>query len=66
LIRERWLTARVDDCVTPAGVSADYYVPEYPGWTNLVALDGDASTVMRLGMFLLSCRAASLSRRKPD
>jgi 8-oxo-dGDP phosphatase len=26
LIRERWLTARIDNCVTPAGVEVPYYV----------------------------------------
>ena len=39
LIRERWLTARVDDCVTPAGVEVPYYILEYPNWVNIVALD---------------------------
>ncbi len=39
LIRARWLTARIDDCVTPAGVEVPYYVQEYPGWVNVVALD---------------------------
>jgi 8-oxo-dGTP pyrophosphatase MutT (NUDIX family) len=39
LIRERFLTARIDHCVTPAGVEVPYYVLEYPGWVNVVALD---------------------------
>jgi 8-oxo-dGDP phosphatase len=46
LVRERWLTARVDACVTPAGVSMDYYVLEYPGWANVVALDGEDSVIL--------------------
>jgi 8-oxo-dGTP pyrophosphatase MutT (NUDIX family) len=49
LIRERWLTARIDDCVTPAGVEVPYYVQEYPGWVNVVALDKeDHLIVVRL------------------
>ncbi len=46
LIRERWLTARVDDCVTPSGIPADYYVLEYPDWANVVALDGEDHIIL--------------------
>ena len=46
LLRERFLTARVDLCVTPAGVEVPYYVLEYPGWVNIVALDRADHLVM--------------------
>ncbi len=40
LFKDRWLTARVDRCVTPAGVEVPaYYVLEYPDWVNIVAID---------------------------
>jgi 8-oxo-dGTP pyrophosphatase MutT (NUDIX family) len=46
LLRHPWLTARVDDCVTPAGVEVPYYVQEYPGWVNIVALDNDDHLIL--------------------
>jgi hypothetical protein len=39
LVRERFLTARVDDCVTPADMEVPYCVLEYPAWVNIVPLD---------------------------
>ena len=46
LVRERFLTARVDDCVTPAGIEVPYYVLEYPGWVNIVALDKEDHLIL--------------------
>jgi 8-oxo-dGDP phosphatase len=46
LVRERFLTARVDDCVTSAGVEVPYYVLEYPGWVNIVALDKEDHLIL--------------------
>lgn len=46
LVRERYLTARVDDCVTPAGIEVPYYVLEYPGWVNIVALDKEDHLIL--------------------
>ena len=46
LIRERWLTARIDQCVTPAGIEVSYYVQEYPGWVNVVALDKEDHLIL--------------------
>lgn len=38
--RDRWITLREDECVTPEGVVvAPYYVVEYPDWVHVVALD---------------------------
>ncbi|HCN82929.1 MAG TPA: DNA mismatch repair protein MutT [Sphingobacteriaceae bacterium] len=39
LIKEKWATLRVDTCRMPDGTLIDdYYVLEYPGWVNAVAL----------------------------
>ena len=46
LLRERFLTARVDHCVTPAGIELPYYVLEYPGWVNVVALDKEDHLIL--------------------
>ncbi len=46
LFRERYLTARVDQCVTPAGIEVPYYVLEYPGWVNVVALDKEDHLIL--------------------
>ena len=46
LLRERFLTARVDHCVTPAGIEVPYYVLEYPGWVNVVALDKEDHLIL--------------------
>ena len=46
LIRERWLTARIDHGVTPAGIEVPYYVQEYPGWVNVVALDKENHLIL--------------------
>ncbi len=40
LLKERFATVRADTCVTQDGVEVpSYYVLEYPGWVNVVALD---------------------------
>lgn len=47
LHESRWLTVRVDHCVTPSGVEVpSYYVLEYPGWVNVVALDNDDHLIL--------------------
>ena len=46
LVRERFLTARVDNCVTPAGIEVPYYVLEYPGWVNIVAHDKEDHLIL--------------------
>jgi hypothetical protein len=46
LVRERFLKARVDDCVTPANIEVPYYVLEYPGWVNIVALDKEDHLIL--------------------
>jgi 8-oxo-dGDP phosphatase len=47
LHESRWLTVRVDECITPSGVEVPaYYVLEYPGWVNVVALDKDDHLIL--------------------
>ena len=47
LFRDRWLTVRVDHCVTPDNVEVpSYYVLEYPGWVNVVALDAEDHLIL--------------------
>ena len=46
VFRERFLTARIDQCVTPAGIEVPYYVLEYPGWVNVVALDKEDHLIL--------------------
>jgi 8-oxo-dGDP phosphatase len=42
LLRERYITVRADSCVTAEGVDVpSYFVLEYPGWVNIVALDNE-------------------------
>lgn len=42
VFRDRWVSLRADDCVTPTGVEiAPFYVLEYPDWVHVVALDAD-------------------------
>lgn len=39
LVKEQWATLRVDTCRMPDGTLIDdYYVLEYPGWVNAIAL----------------------------
>jgi 8-oxo-dGTP pyrophosphatase MutT (NUDIX family) len=47
LYRDEWLTARKDRCITPAGKIVDpYYVLEYPGWVNALAIGEDGRAIM--------------------
>ena len=40
LIRDPWMTLRVDRCETPSGVVVDpYYVLEPPDWVQIIAFD---------------------------
>jgi 8-oxo-dGTP pyrophosphatase MutT (NUDIX family) len=42
VFRDRWISLRADDCVTPTGVEIEpFYVLEYPDWVHVVALDAD-------------------------
>jgi 8-oxo-dGTP pyrophosphatase MutT (NUDIX family) len=42
VFRDRWVSLRADDCVTPSGVEiAPYYILEYPDWVRVVAIDAD-------------------------
>ncbi len=49
IFRDRWVSLRADDCVTPSGVEvAPYYVLEYPDWVHVVAVDaGDHVLLVR-------------------
>lgn len=47
LLRDSWMTARRDRCLTPAGVLVDpYYVLEYPDWVNAVAFTREGNILM--------------------
>ena len=47
LIREKWATLRVDTCKMPDGTLIDdYYVLEYPGWVNAVALTENNEVIL--------------------
>jgi 8-oxo-dGTP pyrophosphatase MutT (NUDIX family) len=47
VLRDRWVTLRADDCVTPSGVEvAPFYVLEYPDWVHVVALDADEHLIL--------------------
>ena len=40
LLRDKWLTVRVDTCETPSGTIVEpYYVLEYPDWVHIIAFD---------------------------
>jgi 8-oxo-dGTP pyrophosphatase MutT (NUDIX family) len=40
VLRDRWISVRADDCVTPSGIEiAPFYVLEYPDWVHVVAID---------------------------
>lgn len=42
ILRDRWISVRADDCVTPSGVEiAPFYVLEYPDWVHVVAIDAE-------------------------
>jgi 8-oxo-dGTP pyrophosphatase MutT (NUDIX family) len=47
IYKSDWLTARKDRCLTPAGKIVDpYYVLEYPGWVNALAIADDGKVIM--------------------
>ena len=47
LVKEQWATLRVDTCRMPNGTLIDdYYVLEYPGWVNAVALTEDNEVIV--------------------
>ena len=47
LVKEQWATLRVDTCRMPNGTLIDdYYVLEYPGWVNAVALTEDNQVIL--------------------
>jgi ADP-ribose pyrophosphatase len=47
LVKEQWATLRVDTCRMPNGTLIDdYYVLEYPGWVNAVALTEDNKVIL--------------------
>ncbi len=40
LLKDRWITVRVDECVTGEGVkNAPYYILEYPDWVHMIVID---------------------------
>ncbi|HEX8376955.1 MAG TPA: NUDIX hydrolase [Pedobacter sp.] len=47
LVKEQWATLRVDTCRLPDGqLIDDYYVLEYPGWVNAIALTEDDKVIL--------------------
>ncbi|MBC7913881.1 MAG: NUDIX hydrolase [Pyrinomonadaceae bacterium] len=47
LIKEQWATLRVDTCRMPNGTLIDdYYVLEYPGWVNAIALTEENEVIL--------------------
>ncbi|HEY0057324.1 MAG TPA: NUDIX hydrolase, partial [Pedobacter sp.] len=47
LVKEQWATLRVDTCRLPDGqLIDDYYVLEYPGWVNAIALTEDEKVIL--------------------
>lgn len=47
LVKEKWATLRVDTCRMPDGTLIDdYYVLEYPGWVNAVAITEDDQVII--------------------
>jgi 8-oxo-dGTP pyrophosphatase MutT (NUDIX family) len=47
LIKEKWATLRVDTCKMPDGTLIDdYYVLEYPGWVNAIAITEDNQVIL--------------------
>jgi 8-oxo-dGTP pyrophosphatase MutT (NUDIX family) len=47
VFRDRWVSLRADDCLTPTGVEvAPFYVLEYPDWVHVVAIDADDHIIL--------------------
>jgi ADP-ribose pyrophosphatase len=47
IVKDKWISLRADDCVTPSGVVvAPYYVQENPEWVSVFALDRARNVVL--------------------
>ena len=47
LHRDRWISIRADDCVTPSGADiSPYYVIEYPDFVHALAIDRDGNVIL--------------------
>jgi 8-oxo-dGDP phosphatase len=47
IFRDKWVSLRADDCVTPSGVEiAPFYVLEYPDWVHVVAIDTEDQVLL--------------------
>ncbi|MBD5225176.1 MAG: NUDIX hydrolase [Bacteroidales bacterium] len=47
IIRRPWLTARCDTVQLPDGrINDEYYILEYPGWVNVIAITEDGRYLM--------------------
>lgn len=47
VLRERWISIRADDCLTPAGISvAPFYVLESPALAHVLAVDADDHAIL--------------------
>lgn len=47
VVKEQWATLRVDTCRMPNGTLIDdYYVLEYPGWVNAIALTEENEVIL--------------------
>lgn len=60
VLRDRWISARIDDCVTARGVEvAPYYVLEFPDFVHVVAFDS-ADQVVLVRQYRHACGVMSL------
>jgi 8-oxo-dGDP phosphatase len=47
VFKDRWVSLRADDCVTPKGIEvAPFYLLEYPDWVHVVAIDAEDHVVL--------------------
>lgn len=47
LIKNKWLTVRMDQIKMPSGVVIDdYYILEYPNWINVIAITEDGKYII--------------------
>lgn len=47
LMRRPWMTVRCDSVAIPGGkVNPEYYVLEYPGWINVIAIDESGNMLL--------------------
>jgi 8-oxo-dGDP phosphatase len=72
LLRDRWISVRADDCITPEGTAiAPFYVLEYPDWVNVVAIDTEDHVLLvrqyrhGLGCVTLGLPAGSIEPGEP-